>query len=283
MQCDIVWVEVFAPGPLGGNLLPVLSPADGIGDEVLGSIARRFQQPETSFVLTADDETSTYRHRIFTVESELPFAGHPSLGTAAAVARWRGEARATYLQQTISGTQSLEVLLDGDEGHVTIRQNPAELGSEVDPSAVLAAIGLDAGALHPGRHPQVVSTGLPCLVLPIVDVDKLSAARCSTSALAEALPATGAQTVYAFADAGDHWRARAFAAVVASGEDAATGSAVGPLGAYLHEHLGITGARVRQGIEMGSPSELHVDTTDGVRVGGDVRIVGAGRHEIPLG
>jgi trans-2,3-dihydro-3-hydroxyanthranilate isomerase len=283
MECDISWVEVFAPRPLGGNLLPVLSPADGADDDVLQAVAARFRQPETSFVQTADDDRADYRHRIFTVDEELPFAGHPSLGTAAAVAARRGESRATYVQQTLSGLQSLDVELDGGHGVVTILQNDPQFGDEPDVTELLEAIGLDRGSLHPALRPQVVSTGLPSLIVPIADVEQLSRARPSVPALAQLLPSEGldARTVYAVADAGDHWRARAFTPVVPIGEDAATGSAAGPFGAYLHRHRSVTTATVRQGVEIGSPSVLHTDTSDGVRVSGAVRIVGTGRHEIP--
>jgi len=283
MECDITWIEVFAPRPLGGNLLPVLSPADGADDEVLQAVATRFRQPETSFVQIADDDRADYRHRIFTVDRELPFAGHPSLGTAAAVAAGRGESRADYVQQTSSGLQTLEVELDGDDGVVAIIQNPADFGEEPDVAPLLEAIGLDRSALHPSLRPRVVSTGLPCLILPVVGVEELSRARPSVPELARLLPSAGldAVTVYAVADAGDHWRARAFTPVVPIGEDAATGSAAGPFGAYLREHRSITATVVRQGVEIGSPSELLLDTSDGIRVSGAVRIVGSGRHEIP--
>ncbi len=285
MQCEITWVEVFATRPLGGNLLPVLSPADGVDDRVLATVARRFQQPETSFVQIAGDDRATYRHRIFTTTGELPFAGHPSLGTAAAVAHARRESSATYVQQTISGLQSLEVELDGTEGRVSIAQNEAEFADArvgaID--AVLGAVGLDGSALDDTLEPRIVSTGLPTLILPILDVDALASAQPDRAALDRLLPSAGldAQTVYAVARSDDRWRARAFTHVVPSAEDAATGSAVGPFGAYLRATTGEVSAVVDQGVEMGSPSELLVHTDDGVVVTGAVRIVGRGAHELP--
>jgi PhzF family phenazine biosynthesis protein len=93
MDYDITWVEVFAERPLGGNLLPVITGADGVDDGVLAAVARRFQQSETSFVQRPTDEHVDYRHRIFLVTGEIPFAGHPSLGTAAVIAHRAGARR----------------------------------------------------------------------------------------------------------------------------------------------------------------------------------------------
>jgi trans-2,3-dihydro-3-hydroxyanthranilate isomerase len=89
-------------------------------------------------------------------------------------------------------------------------------------------------------------------------------------------------TVYVVAEAGrGEWRARSFGADLAGGEDPATGSAAGPFGAYLKEYTGLTTLRIRQGVEMGCPSVLLVDTTDGVVVSGEVQIVGEGTLTLP--
>lgn len=285
MEYDIHWVEVFAEQPFGGNLLPVITGTDGIADDVMALVARGFRQAETSFVQRATDGVSDYRHRIFMVTGEIPFAGHPSLGTAAVVAKLAGTPSAGFVQQTRSGRQPLEVTLDGSTGRVMLTQDPANFGDSPDPTAVLAAIGIDPRRLRSDLTPQVLSTGLPSLIVPLADIDSLIAARVDRDRLRSALDDLGDEgppTVYVVAESGpDRWRARAFVPDVPSGEDAATGSAAGPFGAFVGEYLGRRSIVIDQGIEMGSPSVLAVDTTDGIQVTGAVRFVGSGRHEIP--
>lgn len=290
MDYDITWVEVFAEQPLGGNLLPVITGADGVDDRVLAAVARRFQQPETSFVQRATESGADYRHRIYVVTGEIPFAGHPSLGTAAAVAHGAGLASVRYVQQTTSGCQPLEVELDGRVGRVSLTQNPAEFGDMPEVGELLAALGIDPGALRSDLRPQVVSTGLPTLIVPLADVDAVRAAVLDRDRMVTALDRLDVgllggehpRTVYVVAESGPGaWRARSFAPAIPSGEDPATGSAAGPLGAYVGRYLGVSSISIDQGVEIDSPSRLDVDTTDGIRVAGGVRIVGSGRHELP--
>jgi trans-2,3-dihydro-3-hydroxyanthranilate isomerase len=289
MEYDIHWVEVFAEQPFGGNLLPVITGADTIGGESMAAVARRFQQAETSFVQRATDGVSDYRHRIFMVSGEIPFAGHPSVGAAAVVAHMADRSSASFVQQTGAGRQPLEVTLTGTTGRVTLTQNRPEFGPTPDPGAVLDAIGVAPVHRDPALVPRIVSTGLPTLVLPLSNTDALVGARVDRQRLAEALDGLGLErrpTVYAVARAGaGRWRARAFVADVPGGEDAATGSAAGPFGAYVARFLGETATVIDQGIEMGSPSRLTVEASpadgDPVDVTGAVRIVGAGTFDVP--
>lgn len=284
-KLPITWVEVFAEGPLAGNLLPVIHDADAIGDDVLARVARRFLQPETSFLQRPANPAATYRHRIYAVAGELPFAGHPSLGAAAAHAMRTGVATGTFVQETPSGLQRLEVRLEGSVGRVTLEQNPAELGQVIDPGAILAALGLQPRDAHPDLPAQVASTGLPALILPVRTVPLVSGARPDPSALRAALSAIADPdrlNNYVVAEEyPGRWRARSFSLDLTGGEDPATGSAAGPFGAYLKHHRGEAVIDIDQGVEMGSPSRLHVDTTAGVLVSGGVRITGTGHFDLP--
>lgn len=281
----ITWVEVFAEGPLEGNLLPVIHDADGIDDAVLARIARRFLQPETSFLQRSADPAASYRHRIYAVAGELPFAGHPSLGAAAAHAHRLATPKASFVQETPSGNQRLEVELDGVVGHVTIEQNPVDLGEPVDPGPILAAFGLQPGDAHPELPTQVASTGLPALILPVRTVAAVSSARPDQAALRAALgriaDPDSLNNYLVAEERPGRWRARSFSLDLTGGEDPATGSAAGPFGAYLKHHRGETTIVIDQGVEMGSPSRLYVDTTERIRVSGQVRIVGTGFHDVP--
>jgi trans-2,3-dihydro-3-hydroxyanthranilate isomerase len=281
----ITWVEVFAEGPLAGNLLPVIHDADDVDDDVLARVARRFLQPETSFLQEPRDPAATYRHRIYAVAGELPFAGHPSLGAAASYALRSGQTTASFVQETPSGLQRLDVELEGNVGRVSLEQNPAELGEVVDSARILAALGLDPGDAHPDLPAQVASTGLPALILPVGTVAAVSRARADPAALRAALtriadPESLNNYLVAEERPG-RWRARSFSLDLTGGEDPATGSAAGPFGAYLKRYSGETVIVVDQGVEMGSPSRLYVDTTEGIRVSGGVRITGTGVHDLP--
>ena len=278
-------IDVFAARPLEGNLLAVVEDADAIDDATMATLARRFRLSETSFIQTATSPTATYRHRIFVIEGEIPFAGHPSLGTAAVWAHRRGLADTDLVQQTISGEQRLHVEMDGQRGTVSVWQNAAIFGQELDPVPVLNALGIPAGAAHRTLTPQVVSTGLPVLVLPVREVGFLANVRLDGPALDQAMTlADGTRpiTCYVVAETGPgQWRARSFGTDLAGGEDPATGSAAGAFGAWVKRYTGATRLTIGQGIEMGCPSVLHVDTTDGVVVSGDVHIVGEGTLTLP--
>ena len=105
MNHRIAWLDVFAERPLAGNALAVVDDADDVDDEAMLAFAKEMDLSETTYVQSADAEGADYRNRIFTVATELPFAGHPSLGTAVAVARWRGLDEASFTQQTPAGLQ----------------------------------------------------------------------------------------------------------------------------------------------------------------------------------
>ncbi|MBA3275440.1 MAG: PhzF family phenazine biosynthesis protein [Chloroflexia bacterium] len=284
-QSRFTLIDVFAARPLEGNLLAVVEDADAIDDATMATLARRFRLSETSFIQTATSPTATYRHRIFVIEGEIPFAGHPSLGTAAVWAHRRGLTEADVVQQTISGDQRLHVELDGNRGSASVWQNAPVFGPEVEAGPVLAALGVGLEAAHPDLTPQAVSTGLPTLILPLNDPRHLADIRLDGQRLNDAMTlpdGTHPLTCYVVAQtAPGMWRARSFGTDLAGGEDPATGSAAGAFGAYAREYSGVSRLTIEQGIEMGCPSLLRVDTTDGVVVSGAVQIIGEGTLTLP--
>jgi trans-2,3-dihydro-3-hydroxyanthranilate isomerase len=264
--------DVFTEEPLEGNGLAVVRDADGLDDERMAAFARETRLSETTFVQTAETEGADYRNRIFTVAQELPFAGHPSLGTAVAVALARGEREATYTQQTGAGLQPIEVRLDDDGAWASMLQEPAEFGPEVDARHVLAAVGLVPGDAHRELPPQVVSTGLATLIAPVASVTCVSAAKPDFELVDALTRRYEAPNLYLVClQDGGKARARMFTSFVEGGEDPATGSAAGPLVAYLAERGHGTHVEISQGVEMGRPSRLVADMEDGrPRVGGGV-------------
>lgn len=282
----LTWLDVFAERPLTGNQLAVVHDADGLGEETMLAFARETKLAETTFVQTADAAGADYRNRIFTVAEEMPFAGHPSLGTAVAVALARGERAAEYVQQTPAGLQAVRVAVEegGRRAQASVLQNPAGLGPTVDAARVLPAVGLGPERADRALPPQVVDTGLSHLLAPIADATALATARPDLAAIADLLTPLGAHSVYLVAcdPAAGRARARMFTRLTAEGEDAATGSAAGPLVAYLATRAGCERVEISQGVEMGRPSRLHAAMEDGrPRVGGGVVVVAEGTVHLP--
>jgi trans-2,3-dihydro-3-hydroxyanthranilate isomerase len=276
----LTWLDVFTSERLTGNQLAVVHDADGVDDATMIAFARETRLSETTFVQTATVEGADYRNRICMMSGELDFAGHPSLGTAVAVAVARGDERATYVQQTPSGLQPIEVTLRGDGvAHASMLQNPAEFGAEIAPSDVASAVRLSVADLHPDLPPQLVSTGQAHIVAPVVP-GALGRVAADPVALKPLLSANFATVVYlAEVDpAAGVARARSFfMAPDGATEDPATGSAAGPLLAYLHQRCGSERLTIDQAIEIGRPSRLECTVEgDRVRVAGDCVVVATG-------
>jgi trans-2,3-dihydro-3-hydroxyanthranilate isomerase len=283
MRRRLTWVDVFSDVPLSGNQLAVVHDADGIPDEVQGAFAHETNLSETTFVQTATQDGADYRNRIWMPRLELPFAGHPSLGTAVAVALARGEEEATYVQQTIAGLQRLDVRRSGDVGYASVTQEPAVFGDVLDPARVLASVGLDPGVAIGDALPfQMVSTGFNHLMAPIADAGALEHLRIDTSALVELLDGLGTGVLYLAAVDGDQARVRGFFAQdTMIREDPGTGSAAGPLMAHLHAHRGLERLTIMQGVEMRRACRIDCSVEgERVRVGGDVAVVFEGQIDL---
>lgn len=293
-------VDVFTDRAFSGNPLAVVFDADGLADGQLAALAREFNLSETAFPVAADRSESDYRLRIFMPGKELPFAGHPSVGAAWVMAtegRVEVAAPATSIIQSCgAGLLALRVTVGpaGEIGPVELTAAMPSAGPALDPSAALAAIGLDHADLTPGRAFRVCSTGLSQAFLCVRD-EALARLRVNPGALTDT--ASGEwQTLSVLS--WDPALAIAHTRVVAEGlgwaEDPATGSAATALGAWLAaEGLaagdGETSYEVRQGAEMGRDSRLAgtVLTSGGeaveCRIAGRVAQVASGSIEVPPG
>jgi trans-2,3-dihydro-3-hydroxyanthranilate isomerase len=270
-------LDVFTATPLAGNPLAVVHDADGIDDATMLAFARETRLSETTFVQSSFVAGADYRNRIWTVEREIPFAGHPTLGTAVAVARAAGVGDAVrYVQETDAGMQPIDVRLhDARRASATMVQEPAVHGPELARADVMGALGLTPEHADRTLPPQIVSSGAAHLLVPLRDRDALAQVRADDAAIAALRAAHGVLTLYAAVcePAAGRALARAFAGP-AIGEDPATGSAAGPLCAYLAERAGCSRVVVDQGIEMGRPSRLEATMEgDRPRVGGEVVVV----------
>lgn len=282
MRRPVTWLDVFTATPLTGNQLAVVHDADGLDDATMLAFARETRLSETTFVQAATRPGADYRNRIFAMPGEMPFAGHPSLGTAVAIARARGESSARYVQQTPAGLQPIDVRLDGDDrARASMLQKPPVFGARPAVADVMAAAGLGPDDAHEQFEPQVAGTGLAHLMVALEDGGALARASPDREAMSALLEPIGAMVLYlAVIDlAAGSARARGF--FIDPGgitEDPATGSAAGPLLAYLREREPATEAlTVDQGAEIGRPSRIDCAWEgDRPRVSGDVVVVADG-------
>jgi trans-2,3-dihydro-3-hydroxyanthranilate isomerase len=287
MELTFRMVDVFTDRPLAGNQLCVVPDAPpGLEAELMRALAREIGFSETTFVSEAAGDR--YAMRIFTPGLEMPFAGHPTLGTAFVLAS-EGRITSPATQVVPAGEYSVEV--DVAAGRARLLQRTYELGPVVsDRDRVARSIGLSEHDLLPELEPQVVSTGNAHLIVALRDEKAVARAAPDTAVLVPLLKETGAGGVYLFSATGNGTaKARMFAPDVGVMEDPATGSAAGQLGAYLAEAGagGLPGPLlIHQGEEIGRPSELHLEITSrdegvDVWVEGGVAIVGRGTFELP--
>jgi trans-2,3-dihydro-3-hydroxyanthranilate isomerase len=274
-------VDVFTDRAFGGNPLAVFKDGRGIRDDLMQSIAKELHLSETTYVLPPKSATAAdHRVRIFTPDTELPFAGHPTLGTAYVLAG--GKDGAMRLEESVG---VIRVTLR--EGFVQMVQPlPTFTGTTISRKAAADALGLAVEEVRSDVPIQVGSSGLPYLFVPLANLKAVRRAR---------RPGGLDANVYVFAmsaeRSGSHVHGRMFDQGLGIGEDPATGSAQGPLGAYLvaHELVRVeptTRIRSEQGFEIGRPSilEIEVDrtgaTVTAVRVGGRCVAMGGGWLEL---
>jgi trans-2,3-dihydro-3-hydroxyanthranilate isomerase len=272
-------VDVFTDRPLAGNQLAVVLEADGLADATMQALAREFNFSETTFVLPATQTGCDVRVRIFTPVYELPMAGHPTVGTAVVLHDEKVIKRKAVFELGVGPTP---VEID-KSGNAWMTQKQATFGPVLEDRAGLAAaLRLDLDDVRSDLPIQVVSTGNDFLLLPLSSEDALRRAAPNFGNWSAVKSATSMEAAYCFAvGENGNFRARMFVPAIASGEDPATGSAAGPLGAYAARHLGVTSLVIQQGVEMGRPSVIHVEVSEsGPRVGGSAIVVGSGELEL---
>ena len=299
MAFDFSLVDVFSDRPFGGNQLAVFPDAAGITDDTMQRLAREFNFSETTFVLPPVDPSRTHRVRIFTPFRELPFAGHPTLGTAAVLARrderpdGRRHARQFVFEE---GIGPVTVAVDGPDITLRLRSPRYETTGEAPPAAAIAkALALPQDAIVETWYAGV---GLRFCFVRVTGRDLVDQAVLDRGAWAAALAGVWSPDLYLFAasasDADDddadgggaRLHARFFAPGLGVGEDPATGSACATLAASLahrsSERDGSYRIQISQGVAMGRPSALEgiARKQDGriaeVTVSGQATIVGSG-------
>jgi trans-2,3-dihydro-3-hydroxyanthranilate isomerase len=274
-------LDVFTDRRFGGNPLAVVLDARGIDDATMQSIAREFNYSETTFVLPPSDPAHAAHVRIYTPGGELPFAGHPTVGTAFALAslgRIAADVRDIVFEEGIGPVPvSIERDADGSVGRCTLTTaQPPAFVEAIDGPEAAAMLGLTHDAVR--SSPEVWSCGVPFLVVPLASIDHLSAARLDLPRWRELLDRRSTQKVYPIAPAGTNsLRVRMFAPGLGVAEDPATGSAAAALAGWLARNFGDDGPQhwqILQGGEIGRPSTIALDydqaggSATRVRVGG---------------
>ena len=296
-------VDVFTEQPLSGNPLAVFPDARGLEDSELLAIAREMNLSETVFCLPPRQPDAQIRLRIFTIDRELPFAGHPVVGAhfvLAATGRYDLVEPMTLVRGELqAGVLPVEILVEGGlpRAVVMTQRTPAFAPALQDMAFVAEAIGLSRDQIGQGDLPaRVVDTGVPWLVIPVVDLKALAAIAPDPALCRRLALIAGTDLIYAFTldtkDTSAAARARhVWFGKVTPGEDPVTGSAAGCLASYLVFQGVLLAApsveiRIEQGIEVGRPGQVraYIDAigtrVERVRVGGPAVLVGDGELRI---
>jgi len=284
-------VDVFAKDKYTGNQLAVVIDAGSLSAEEMQRVAKEMNYSETTFVLSSKMRDGGYDVRIFTPEQELPFAGHPTLGTAYIIGR-----------EIATGPQSEVVLNLGvgqipvsmartgeDEAILWMRQVPPTFTRTVDADAVAGALGLTKANIDDRYSIEEVSTGVPFIIVPLKGLEDLKRARVSPEEYFRLVETTCAKAILVFSpetyEEENDLSVRVFAGYLGVPEDPATGSANGCLAGYLVKHRYFNKARidirVEQGYAIGRPSLLLLRAEDmrqkiDISVGGNVIMVARG-------
>jgi trans-2,3-dihydro-3-hydroxyanthranilate isomerase len=301
-------LDVFTDRLFGGNQLAVFPDGRGLSDRTMQAIAREMNFSETTFVLPPERSDTDVRMRIFTPSAELPMAGHPTIGSTFALARTGlirpGCERFVFglgvgpipVSLTWGRPSAERIAAERDDlTFAWMTQLNPTFSEPIDNAAGAAALlGLPASAVSTTGLPvQVVSCGLPCLLVPLATRRDVDEARLDSAAWGRFWGSSAMPTdcVFLFSSEPGADRAtvysRMFAPDFGIGEDPATGGASGPLGAYLVKHGVVTPGTAKemlslQGVKMGRPSYIHIsigvdrDEITSVRVGGESVLVGEG-------
>jgi trans-2,3-dihydro-3-hydroxyanthranilate isomerase len=289
--------DVFTDTIFGGNQLGVLPDARGLSTEQMLAITREFNYSESTFVFPPENPAHTRRVRIFTPGGEVPFAGHPTVGTAHVLAEigeipLTGDETRIVLEENVGPVPVVIRRRDGkpDFAQLSVAKLPEVSEPPVSRTELAGILSLEPADLLDGAYsPETVSCGLPFLLVPLRDRKAVARSRLRLDPWERSLRGTTSEMVMVFAAdperPGSDMRARMYGPAVSVAEDPATGSACACLAGYLAARTPRDGTLrwvVEQGFEMGRPSilEIEADKQDGritaVRVGGKTVVVTSG-------
>jgi trans-2,3-dihydro-3-hydroxyanthranilate isomerase len=283
-------VDVFGEEKYSGNQLAVVLPEGPIPDPIMQRIALEFNFPETTFILDSRIKNGAYRVRIFTPRKEVPFAGHPTLGTAYIIRKLLAKPGATDVVLDLKAGRIPVRFEEKDSGLLWMKQLAPKFGKIHEAKPIAKMLGLTLRDLDSRFPIRQVSTGMDFLLVPLKDLAAVKKARTDLPAYRKYFGEGQGLPIFLFSpetyEPANSINARMFADLFGIPEDPATGSANGCLAGYLVEHryfgAGPVRVSVEQGYEMGRKSILHLDARRKgrqieVRVGGKVFEVAEGR------
>ena len=284
MKYQFYQVDVFTGTPLGGNPLAVFVDADGLDGERMQKIAREMNLSETTFVVPSSDRDADFSVHIFTPTKELPFAGHPVIGTAHVlreIGKVSSDQKLIHLKLRIG---TIPVYVEEDE-RLFMEHPQAKFMQIVEPVDLVAeSLGLPSSAIDPRWPCQIVSTGIPALFVPIKTLIAMQQIKINSAKLLEIFTPCETDMIYVFTtetlDSRSSLHSRLFAPFIGVPEDPATGSASGAVGAYLAKYGVIEkdildSIKIEQGYEMKRPASIYVQVKQegtiikSIRVGGE--------------
>lgn len=301
---DYAIYDVFTGTALAGNPLAVVFDADHLSDGQMQAIAREFNLSETVFVLKPENPVHTARLRIFTTARELPFAGHPTVGAAVALADRRlggalpanGIDLVKMLEEKIGQVRCAVRLLPGKAGFAEfdLPKLSRQLEVDIEPADIGAALGLDPHEIGFENHRiSLWSAGVPFVMVPVHDLAAAAKAECNAAEWERVAPMGDGQLAFAYVycrggvNHAGSFHARMFAPGDGMPEDPATGSAAAALSGAIHHFDGLPEGNhalvIEQGVEMGRPSliHLHIDCAGTevchVRIGGEAVRIAEGK------
>ncbi|MCP4725908.1 MAG: PhzF family phenazine biosynthesis protein [bacterium] len=284
-------VDVFAEEKFAGNQLAVFRNTAGLTDSDMQNIAREMNYSETTFILSEIPENGGYNVRIFTPKVELPFAGHPTIGTAYIIQREiiKDKVDALNLNLKVGQIPVTIDYLDDSNDELWMRQKAPEFGDSLDIDSLAEILNIDRNDIMDQFPIQEVSTGFYTMIVPLKSLDAVKRARVSVDKLYDYTKDKKAKTILVFAKEtyyqDNDLNVRFFADALGIQEDPATGSANGCLAAYLvrNKYFGTSGidVRVEQGYEIERPSLLLLKADEKnsnieVNVGGNAILIGKG-------
>lgn len=280
---DFYIVDCFAEQKYQGNQLAVFIPDRELTTGEMQQIAREINFSETTFILSGREANGGYRVRIFTPDIEVPFAGHPTLGTSFIIHR---EIEGGRFDKVILNLDVGPISISVEEGGLTMSQNPPEFGQIIDKHQVAGLLQIDPEDILDDYPVQWVSTGLPCFVIPLRDADAVKRCAIHHDRFRQFIETVYKCNMLVFARTGERQlEVRVFMDDPGFLEDPATGSANGNLAGYLLRH-DVFDSRdiaysVSQGAEIGRPSTLRIRAaldgeTYNIEVGGNAFLVAKG-------
>jgi len=287
MKMKFYIVDVFAENKYEGNQLAVCLPDENIEQEEMQAIAKETNFSETTFIMSGLQENGGYDVKIFTPDSEIPFAGHPTIGTAFIIQQLFEDHKAAEIKLNLKVGQ-VPVVFENQYAWMT--QNQPVFGTEIDVETIAKSLQIDIEDINNDYPVQVVSTGLPSIIVNLKTLDAVNRCKVNHQVYDEMLEKIGDANLFVFTEETIHpendLHARVFMFTSGHLEDPATGSANGNLAGYLLKHNFFNknniSYSVEQGYSIGRPSLLKIkakknDDNFLIQVGGSIFVIAEGK------